>query len=79
MRYLQSRDKLAGREELLKEQEKQADEEIKDANIIRNSELDDDFLLEPAKRKSKLSVVSADILEFQGRGDPNSQAGNNED
>lgn len=77
LRWLQSEDKRAGRDELLEEQEKKGEEDVKKAETIRSGELNDDLLLPPAKRKSQLRIVSSDISRQQGR--DTDDIGHNED
>lgn len=66
--------------EIKQKQEKVDEKAIDDANDIRaDPNLSDNLLLPPAQRKSKLSAVRADIFREQGRSEPDSQAGSNED
>lgn len=66
--------------ELKVEQEKVDDKAIKDANTVRGDDnLPDDLLIAPAKRKSTLSDISADILKRQSPSGDDPQIGGNTD
>lgn len=75
LRWLQSRDKEAGKAELKQEIDEENKERIDAANDIRAGELSDELLLKPRDRKLKLRIVQAGIRDRFDRSEDDPEGG----